>query len=58
MGFSHEQGTLRAMLESMLGMDGGPPDKLLTVTRPLTGAYYVIPPVELLAGFDGAGGGS
>jgi hypothetical protein len=38
-GFSHDQGTLRTMLASMLGAEGGP-DKLLAVTRPLTGAYY------------------
>jgi hypothetical protein len=42
-GFSHDQGTLRTMLASMLGADGGPPDKLFAVTRPLTGGYYVIP---------------
>ena len=34
------------MLVSMLGADGGPPDKLLAVTRPLTGAYYVIPSAD------------
>jgi putative iron-dependent peroxidase len=47
-GFSHDQATLRAMLMSMLGADGGPPDKLLAVTRPLTGAYYVIPSADRL----------
>jgi putative iron-dependent peroxidase len=52
-GFSHDQGTLRTMLDSMLGIDGGPPDKLLAVTRPLTGAYYVIPSLDRLAAFDG-----
>jgi putative iron-dependent peroxidase len=51
-GFSHDQGTLRTMLESMLGIDGGPPDKLLAVTRPLTGAYYVVPSADRLAAFD------
>lgn len=51
-GFSHDQGTLRTMLESMLGADGGPPDKLLAVTRPLTGAHYVIPSADWLAAFD------
>jgi hypothetical protein len=40
------------MLGSMLGADGGPPDKLLAVTRPLTGAYYVIPSADRLAPFD------
>jgi putative iron-dependent peroxidase len=55
-GFSHDQGTLRTMLESMLGADEGPPDKLLAVTRPLTGAYYVIPSADRLAAFDGTAG--
>jgi hypothetical protein len=49
---SRDQGTLRAMLVSMLGVDGGPPDKLLAVARKLTGAYYVIPSVDALAAFD------
>jgi porphyrinogen peroxidase len=52
-GFSHDQGTLRTMLESMLGADGGPPDKLLAVTRPLTGGYCVIPSADRLAAFEG-----
>ena len=55
-GFSHDQGTLRTMLASMLGADGGP-DKLLAVTRPLTGAYYLIPSADRLAAFDGEVGG-
>lgn len=52
-GFSRNQATLQAMLASMLGADGGPSDKLLAVTRPLTGAYYVIPSADGLAAFDG-----
>jgi putative iron-dependent peroxidase len=51
-GFSADQRILRAMLASMLGADGGPPDRLLAVTRPLTGAYYVIPSADRLAAFD------
>jgi deferrochelatase/peroxidase EfeB len=51
-GFSRDQDALRMMLESMLGVDGGPPDKLLAVTRPLTGAYYVIPSADRLGAFD------
>jgi porphyrinogen peroxidase len=46
-GFSADQGILRTMLESMVGV-GGPPDGLMTVTRPLTGSYYVIPSVDAL----------
>jgi hypothetical protein len=33
-----------------------PRDKLLAVTRPLTGAYYVIPSADRLAAFDGEAG--
>jgi putative iron-dependent peroxidase len=52
-GFCAEQRILRSMLESMLGQDGGQPDELTTVTRALTGAYYVVPSAEALAGFGG-----
>jgi putative iron-dependent peroxidase len=52
-GFCRDQGILRAMLESMIGLDGGEPDLLTTVTRALTGAYYVIPSAERLAAFGG-----
>ena len=48
-GFSADQRILRAMLESMLGVDGGPADELLTVTRALTGAYYVVPAADRLS---------
>ena len=48
-GFSADQPILRAMLESMVGADHGPPDQLIAVTRPLTGAYYVIPSADRLA---------
>jgi putative iron-dependent peroxidase len=52
-GFSRDQAILRAMLESMVGVGGQPPDKLITVTHPLTGSYYFIPSAERLASFDG-----
>jgi hypothetical protein len=42
------------MLDSMVGLGGGPLDRLTTVTRAVTGAYYVIPSAEHLAV---AGGG-
>jgi putative iron-dependent peroxidase len=51
-GFSHDQGILRAMLESMVGVGGGPLDQLVTVTRALSGSYYVIPSAERLASLD------
>ncbi len=38
------------MLESMVGANGMPPDRLTAVARALTGAYYVVPSVEALAG--------
>ena len=48
-GFSAEQGILVRMLESMIGAAAGPADDLTRFTRPLTGAYYVIPPTDTLA---------
>ena len=50
-GFSADQRTLARMLESMIGTDGGPPDKLTEFARPLTGGYYYVPSAERLAGF-------
>ena len=50
-GFAGNQRVLAEMLDSMVGRDEGPPDKLTSFTRPLTGAYYVIPPADLLAAF-------
>ena len=50
-GFSADQRILAGMLDSMVGRDGGPTDKLTEFTRPLTGAYYVIPATERLAAF-------
>jgi putative iron-dependent peroxidase len=50
-GFSADQRILAGMLDSMVGRDGGPPDQLTAFTRPLTGAYYVIPATERLAAF-------
>ena len=49
-GFCADQRVLAAMLENMVG-SGGPPDALMAVTRPLTGAYYVIPSVDALSAF-------
>jgi putative iron-dependent peroxidase len=46
-GFCAEQRPLAAMLESMAGLDG-PRDELTRYTRPLTGAYYLIPPADAL----------
>jgi putative iron-dependent peroxidase len=48
-GFSRDQRTLQAMLESMVGTGPNPPDRLTTVTRAVTGAYYTIPSAGRLA---------
>ena len=53
-GFCSDQRILQAMLESMIGLRGGPLDQLTAATRPPTGAYYVIPSVERLASFAAA----
>jgi putative iron-dependent peroxidase len=53
-GFSRDQAILERMLESMVGLGGGPADRLTTVTRAVTGAYYVVPSADRLAV---AGGG-
>jgi len=54
-GFSADQRTLAAMLEAMVGLDGGPRDDLTRFTRALTGAYYVIPSIERLAALAAPG---
>jgi porphyrinogen peroxidase len=55
-GFSGDQRILQGMLESMIGLGDGPADALTTVTRPLTGAYYVVPSTERLVALGGADG--
>jgi putative iron-dependent peroxidase len=52
-GFSADQRILASMLESMIGIGGGAPDRLTSVTRALTGAYYVIPSADRLAAMAG-----
>ena len=47
-GFSSEQSRLSEMLRSMAGLVGGVRDSLTRYTRPLTGAYYVVPSTESL----------
>ena len=48
-GFSRDQRILEAMLESMIGRRAKAIDRLTTVTRPVTGAYYMIPSADALA---------
>jgi hypothetical protein len=47
-GFSARQEPLATMLESMAGLAGGTRDALTRYTRPVTGAYYVVPSTESL----------
>ena len=51
-GFCATQQPLAQMLESMIGLHGGPTDELTAFSRPLTGAYYVIPSADQLAALD------
>jgi putative iron-dependent peroxidase len=53
-GFAAGRGTLQAMLESMAGLDSGARDALTRYTRPVSGAYYVVPSIESIAGLAGA----
>ncbi|MEV8514837.1 Dyp-type peroxidase [Dactylosporangium sp. NPDC051484] len=50
-GFCATQHPLAEMLRRMAGVGDGVRDALTRYTAPLTGAYYVIPPVEALAPF-------
>jgi porphyrinogen peroxidase len=47
-GFCREKQPLQAMLESMAGLTSGARDALTRFTRPLTGAYYFVPPAAAL----------
>jgi putative iron-dependent peroxidase len=50
-GFCASQAVLQRMLERMAGIDDGVRDALTLFTRPITGAYYVVPATERLAAF-------
>lgn len=50
-GFCASQHPLDTMLRRMAGADDGIRDALTRYTRPLSGAYYVVPAVEALAAF-------
>jgi putative iron-dependent peroxidase len=53
-GFSAEQHRLARMLSRMAGAEDGIRDALTYYTTAMTGAYYVVPPVEALRGFASA----
>jgi porphyrinogen peroxidase len=50
-GFSPTQAILAGMLDNMVGRPGGLIDELMRFTRPITGAYYVVPSADRLAAF-------
>jgi porphyrinogen peroxidase len=52
-GFCAEQPPLQRMLVSMAGTSDGPRDALTRYTRPLSGAYYVVPALEALRVLSG-----
>ena len=52
-GFSADQSRFVAMLQSMGGTGGAPPDALTRYTHPLTGSYYFVPSTESLRALTG-----
>jgi putative iron-dependent peroxidase len=48
-GWCREQRPLQAMLESMIGIGAPALDRLTRLTRPVTGAYYIVPSADRLA---------
>jgi putative iron-dependent peroxidase len=50
-GFCAGQGPLHTMLRRMSGAQDGTRDALTRYTKPVSGAYYVIPSLETLARF-------
>jgi len=55
-GFASDQHRLSGMLESMAGITTGTRDALTRYTRPLTGAYYVVPSTEAVRARIGPAG--
>lgn len=49
-GFSAEPRRLALMLERMVGVADGIRDRLTEFSTPVSGAYYIVPPVEALRG--------
>jgi putative iron-dependent peroxidase len=52
-GFAASRATLHTMLESMAGLNSGARDALTRYTKPVSGAYYVVPSIESIAGLAG-----
>jgi porphyrinogen peroxidase len=52
-GFAAGREPLQTMLESMAGLKTGARDALTRYTKPVTGAYYVVPSIESIAALAG-----
>ena len=52
-GFAASRAPLQTMLESMAGLTSGARDALTRYTKPVTGAYYVVPSIESIANLAG-----
>jgi len=52
-GFAAARAPLQTMLESMAGLKTGARDALTRYTKPVTGAYYVVPSIESIATLAG-----
>ena len=46
-GLTNDQSVMQRMLERMAGIEG-PRDELTRYTKPVTGSYYVLPPLGAL----------
>ena len=53
-GFAAGRASLQTMLESMAGLKTGARDALTRYTKPVSGAYYVVPSIESIAALAGA----
>jgi putative iron-dependent peroxidase len=52
-GFAADRATLQTMLESMAGLKTGARDALTGYTKPISGAYYLVPSIEAIASLAG-----
>jgi putative iron-dependent peroxidase len=52
-GFAADRAILQTMLESMAGLKTGARDALTGYTKPISGAYYLVPSIEAIASLAG-----
>ena len=52
-GFAASRAPLQTMLESMAGLNSGTRDALTRYTKPVSGAYYIVPSIESIAALAG-----